>query len=229
MQNEIMTIGINTELLFQEAIKQGSSVDALERLMTMRRELKEEFSKESFFRSLSKFQSECPEVGKDKNVMEKDSSVVRYSYAPLDLIVKTAKPFLEANGFSHTFKSTQNNDSVTAICFLHHVDGYTQDTDFTVPIDPKAYMNAPQKVASALTYAKRYAFCNATGVQTGDTDTDANDLTEDMTNNQVIELEQLSQDMDQTGKDYIDKAIKKGMTKKQAESLILRAKDKAKK
>src|SRR3990167_3791525 len=34
-------------------------------------------------------------------------------------------------------------------------------------------MNAAQKVASALTYAKRYAFCNAFGILTGDADDDA--------------------------------------------------------
>jgi len=228
MQNEIMAVGINTELLFQEAIKQGAGVDALERLMAMRRELKEEFAKESFFRSLSKFQSECPEISKDKNVMNKQNTAVRYSYAPLDLIVKTAKPFMKDNGFSHTFETSQEKDSVTAICSLHHIEGYTQKTSFTIPIDPDAYMNESQKVASALTYAKRYAFCNATGILTGDPDTDANDLNDDMTANQKAELKLLSNSMDEKGKEYIKNAIDKGMTKNQAQKVIDRAKVKAK-
>jgi len=226
MQNEIITVGVNTELLFQEAIKQGAGVDALERLMAMRRELKEEYAKESFFRSLSKFQSECPEVGKAKNVMNKQNTAVRYSYAPLDLIVKTAKPFMKDNGFSHTFETSQEKDSVTAICSLHHIEGYTQITSFTIPIDPDAYMNESQKVASALTYAKRYAFCNATGILTGDPDTDTEDLNKDMTPEQVVELEQLAQDMTQERSDYINNAIQKGMTQKTAQYLIERAKAK---
>jgi len=35
-------------------------------------------------------------------------------------------------------------------------------------------MNDAQKIASALTYSKRYAFCNATGIMTGDEDQDGN-------------------------------------------------------
>ena len=45
---------------------------------------------------------------------------------------------------------------------------------FKVPIDKEGYMNAPQKFASALTFAKRYAFCNAFGILTGDEDDDSN-------------------------------------------------------
>ena len=36
-----------------------------------------------------------------------------------------------------------------------------------------AMMNAPQQTAATMTYAKRYAFCNAFGIMTGDEDTDA--------------------------------------------------------
>ena len=35
-------------------------------------------------------------------------------------------------------------------------------------------MSAQQKVGAALTFAKRYAFCNAFGIMTGDEDNDAN-------------------------------------------------------
>jgi hypothetical protein len=35
-------------------------------------------------------------------------------------------------------------------------------------------MTTPQKFASALTFAKRYAFCNVLGILTGDKDDDAN-------------------------------------------------------
>ena len=41
-----------------------------------------------------------------------------------------------------------------------------------MPIDKDGFMNTPQKFASALTYAKRYAFCNAFGILTADEDDD---------------------------------------------------------
>jgi hypothetical protein len=38
-------------------------------------------------------------------------------------------------------------------------------------------MNEPQRFASALTFAKRYAFCNAFGILTGDEDDNAEKAT----------------------------------------------------
>jgi ERF superfamily protein len=37
-------------------------------------------------------------------------------------------------------------------------------------------MTAPQKYASVLTFAKRYALCNALGISTGDEDTNVTDV-----------------------------------------------------
>ena len=227
MANEITSVGINTELLFQTAIEKGSSIEALERLMAMRRELKEEYAKESFFRSLSKFQSECPAIVKGKKVMDKSGNKVRFSYAPLDAIVKMVKTPLKDNGFSYTIETNQEKDSVTAICSLHHIDGYTQTASFNVPIDPGGYMNEPQKVATALTYSKRYAFCNATGIMTSDYDNDGGEV-EGATKDQIVQLEQLSQDLDKSYADYVDKAIKEGLTKRKAEILLTRVKAKIK-
>ena len=42
-----------------------------------------------------------------------------------------------------------------------------------MPVDAGAYMNEAQKAASALTFAKRYSFCNAFGILTGDEDDDS--------------------------------------------------------
>ncbi len=58
-------------------------------------------------------------------------------------------------------------------CHIHHSLGHTEATSFTVPIDPEDRMKAAQRVASSLTYAKRYAFCNGFGIMTGDEDDDA--------------------------------------------------------
>jgi hypothetical protein len=43
------------------------------------------------------------------------------------------------------------------------------------------YMTAPQKYASAQTFAKRYALCNVLGISTGDEDTDATDVNKENT------------------------------------------------
>lgn len=159
--------------LIAQAIDKNLPIESMERLLAMRRELKAEAAKEAFFRALSNFQSECPEIPKTKTVMNKDGKTVRYKYAPLETIISAVKTPLKDNGFSYTVKTEQDNGSVTAICRLHHIDGHTEDTQLTVPIDKGSYMSAPQQIAAALTYAKRYAFCDATGIMTADEDTDA--------------------------------------------------------
>jgi hypothetical protein len=164
--------------LLARAIDKGVPLEQLERLLAMRSELKAEWAKEQFFKSLASFQRDCPTIIKSAKVdfTSKKGSRTRYRYAPLDVIVEAVKELLEKNGFSYTIKPSQTDNAVTSVCEAHHVDGHTESTSFTIPIDKEAYMNDAQKVASAMTYSKRYAFCNAFGIMTGDEDDDAREI-----------------------------------------------------
>jgi len=163
------------EMLISQAIDQQVPIEHMERLMAMRRELKAEQAKEAYFQALSKFQAECPVILKEKPVKNKKEKGggVRYRFAPLDVITSQVAPFLEENGFSYTFKSKQTDTAYTSICISQHKFGHSEITEFTVPIDKEAYMNDPQKVGSASSFANRYSFRNAYGIQTGDEDNDA--------------------------------------------------------
>ncbi len=175
VQEEKTLVPINPESLISKAIQKNVPIETMERLLAMRRELKEEWAREEYFKALSIFQQACPPIPKKKEVYDK-FDVLRYRYAPLDVIIETIKDSAEENGFSHTVQARQEKDSVTAICTIHHKAGHSESSEFTIPIDFKAYMNVAQKVASALTYAKRYAFNNAFGIMTTDEDDDAKSL-----------------------------------------------------
>ena len=170
-ENNITTV--DPELLLLKAIEKGLPVETMEKLLVMRRELRAEAAKDDYFIALSKFQKICPVIIKGRDVYDKDGKL-RYRFAPLDVIIDQVKDALEICGFSYIIKTQQTETTVKAICEAHHISGHSESTDFTVPIDPKAYMNAAQKVASALTYSKRYAFCDAFGILTGDEDIDGN-------------------------------------------------------
>jgi len=169
------TMPVDATALIQRAIDANLPVETMERLLAMRRELRAEAARDGFFRSLSEFQAGCLTIKKETkvNYPSKRGGQVRYSYATLDEIVSQVRANLEIHGFSYTVSTEQDQDSVTAVCHAHHVEGHSEITKFRIPVDPEAYMNAAQKVASALTYAKRYAFCNAFGILTGDADDDA--------------------------------------------------------
>jgi len=163
------------ETLIAKAIEHNVSIETMEKLLAMRRELKAEAAKEAFFRDLSAFQAACPVIKKTKEVRGKDGKI-RYRYAPLDDIISQIGKILEEHGFSYTVQPKHNGDHMGAVCTLHHVDGHDESSEFNVPIDKEAYMNEPQKYASALTYAKRYAFCAVTGILTGEEDDDAQNV-----------------------------------------------------
>jgi hypothetical protein len=165
---------VNAESLIQQAINKNVPIETMEKLLAMRKELKEEKARELFIEAMSFFQEDCPIIEKKKAVYNKDGKTLRYFYAPLESIIEQVKKPLKENGFSYTFKTVQTKETVTAICVVSHIAGHSETTQLEMPIMPSSYMNIAQSVASSLTYAKRYTFCDAFGIATMDTDNDAN-------------------------------------------------------
>ena len=165
---------VDPQALLAQAIDKNLPIESMERLLAMRDKMKAEWARDQFFTALAGFQSECPVIEKTKRVMnKKKEDGVRYSYAAIEDLVEPVKPLFIKWGLSWTSKPTQTREAVTANIYLHHKDGHEELTSFTVPIDPEAYMSDPQKAASALTFATRYAFKSATGIQTRGEDNDA--------------------------------------------------------
>lgn len=166
-------VNFNAETLISQAIEKGVSVDTMERLLAMRRELKAEFAKEAFDKAMAKFQAECPTIVKTKEVKTK-SGIVAYRYAPIESIVEQVKTPLQNNGFSYSTKQEMLDSGVKISVKVTHSAGHSEVTEMTVPLGTKTdIMSQSQVVAAASTFAKRYAFCNAFGILTGDEDTDA--------------------------------------------------------
>lgn len=164
------------EALIAQAIQKGTPVETIERIMAMAKEIRTENAKHQYDRAMAEFQAECPIIKKDKLVKNKDGTV-RYRYATLDSIIRQAKPLLKKHGFSYKIETLTEEKWMTAICKATHELGHSESSNFKIPTDSDAYMSAPQKFASALTFAKRYAFCDVFGIMTVDEDDDANSTT----------------------------------------------------
>ncbi len=164
------------ETLLAQAIEKKLPVETIERFLVMRRELKAEWAKEQFDAAMSKLQGELPIISKDKKVdftSKRTNTRTTYAYAPIDSIIRQTRDVIARNGFSYTVTTEQSADEMTAICTVKHEAGHSEQTTFRVPLDKDAYMTGPQKVGAAMTFSKRYAFCNAFGIITGDEDNDA--------------------------------------------------------
>jgi hypothetical protein len=179
MNNEVAKIEnqssvINAESIILQAIDKDVPIETMEKLLAMRKELEEERARKLFIEEMANFQEKCPIIKKTKIVYNKGGKTERYRYAPLESIIEQVKLILKECGFSYAFKTLQDEKMVTAVCVVSHIGGHSEETQFGVPIMKSDFMNIAQSVASSLTYAKRYTFCDAFGIATMDTDNDAN-------------------------------------------------------
>ena len=159
------------EMLISQAIDKNVPVETMERILAMRKELKAEYAKEAFDADMAKFQAECPIIQKTKEV--RSSQGLLYKYAPIESIVIQVKALLAKYNFSYSINTVTGEKYVTATCLAKHALGHSEGSNFSVPLGNRTNaMSDTQQVAAALTFAKRYAFCNAFGILTGDEDTD---------------------------------------------------------
>jgi len=220
-EQKLATAPTTTETLIAEAVKQGASVETLEKLIELQERVKATYAKEQFIQALAAFQSECPIIEKTKKVLGKDGKV-RYQYAPLDSIVVQIRGILTKNNLSYTIDTKNENEMIVATAKITHTLGHSETSSFAIPIDKEGYMTTPQKYASALTFAKRYALCNALGILTGEEDTDATDVgpekdAKSEKSKIIFNLRTLGYDTSK--KEEIEKAVKK------ATSLVLEEKN----
>ena len=219
----------SVEALIAKAIEHNVTAETMEKFFAMRRELKNEAAKEAFDYAMADFQAEMPTIEKKKKVKDSRGTLL-YKYAQIESIVEQVRPLLKKNGFSFTFNVAQDKESVTVSCVVTHAAGHSQSSQFQVPsTGGTGIMSGPQKFAAALTFAKRYAFCDALGIMTGDEDTDAPKTKEDdlATDEQKADIDTLAIEAGYTKADVVAKfkerykASYPTMTKIQAEGVIV--------
>ena len=152
--------------IMQRALESGIDADQLEKLLELQERWEAGQARKAFAAAISEFQARCPTV-------LKSAQADRYTYAPLDEILRTIRPHLSATGLSVRFSTELTaNNVITATCFLSHKDGHTESSQFAAPVDPQMRVNETQKVGSANSYAKRYALLNALNLVASDREDD---------------------------------------------------------
>lgn len=161
----------SSERMMALAIEKGASPEALGQILALHERMKASAAKEAFDAALANLQHEMPMIVKSKL-----GAKSAYKYAPLDEIVQQTRETIRRNGFSYTIGGEIEPGWVKAIVKITHFAGHSQESSFKVPIDNKnPMMNDPQRYGGAMTFAKRYAFCNAFGIMTADEDLDGRD------------------------------------------------------
>lgn len=168
------------ESLLQRAVDTGS-VEVLERLLAVKKEVQAGRARDAFYEALTAFQSHCPVIGKntEASIQSRTGASFKYRYTPLEDIAHAIRPLLEQYALGYRWFATQTAPkSITVTCRISHILGYVEESSLTVPIgeDPQ---RPAWPVAQSLTYAKRYTLCNSLGIVVGGEDDDAHESTQD--------------------------------------------------
>lgn len=152
--------------LLAAAVAQDIDENKLEKLMELQERWEANLARKAFTAAMADFQANCPTI-------RKSGAADRYLYAPLDEVLRTIRPHLDAAGLSVRFNTETQDGAIKAICTVSHRDGHEEISEFIAPVDPNMKVNASQRVGSANSYAKRYSLMNALNLVASEYDDDA--------------------------------------------------------
>ncbi len=162
--------------LIEQAIAKDADVVKLEKLMDLQERWETKESRKSFYFSLSSFQSQIPVItkrGQASFAHNSGTGMTEYSYAKLEDITEAVKPFLVKNGLSYRYEQKVDQQTITVICIVTHLDGHEERTEMSAFPDQSGKKNPIQQLASTVSYLRRYTLTGALGVTVSDEDNDA--------------------------------------------------------
>lgn len=178
MTTETQLVRVESRLdvgaLLEHAITAKASPENMSQLYALAREMKADSAREAFNLAMQKFQETCPPIVKDRTA---DTGKYKYRFATLEQIAGVIRKPLADFGLSYSFDCELLSNQITSTCRIRHIDGHSETSKFTAPIDGNAAMNAMQKTASATSYANRYALRNALGLTIAEEDDDGRAVT----------------------------------------------------
>lgn len=113
--------------------------------------------------ALAKAQADFPAIPRNREVtVRSDKGNYKFRYAPFEDILRATKPVLARHGLAY---SQGEQDGVLQTVIIHASGEWLQHAS---KINPGS--GSAQAYGSALTYARRYGFCAAFGIQADDDD-----------------------------------------------------------
>jgi hypothetical protein len=168
------------------AAQSGTDPAALEKVADVLLKMRAEDARAAWNTAFSEAQAELLPV------FEAAEGARGAKFAKFPAVVKAVRPVCSRYGLSFTFTTEGRGDDMMMVCRVRHRLGHVEETRFPCYIDAGMSANDSQKVASASSYAKRYALLMGFGLATtSELDDDAESLTETITEQQAADLEAL--------------------------------------
>ena len=167
---------LEPQSLLAAAIEKGASVETLEKLLALAKDVRAEQAREAFNRAFAEFQHQCPVITKTKTakIQGRSGGSYSYSYTPLEEITKQIVPVMTPLGLSISYRMSGTKDTVVAVAVITHELGHSKESgEVCMPVTVGGSgANPAQCVGIAATYARRYALLSVTGISPQDEDTD---------------------------------------------------------
>lgn len=189
--------------LLHAAVQQGTPVEQLEKLVDLHERMEQREARRAYFVALAQFQESAPLVKQTetaKIVSKRTGSSYSYTFAPLDEIVRTIAPHLIRHGLSYRWDTVVDGKSIRVVCTVSHVNGHSESSSVTLPIENESAMSDQQKVGAAMTFGQRRSLTAALGLVTTDNEAPAGD---DPTPVSTEQADQLDDMLDATGVDRV--------------------------
>ncbi len=164
----------NIYRLIEIAIEKGAGMEQLEKLMDLYARHEAAQAKKAFLLAKTALQSALPIVRKLKTASfeMKGGGVMSYSYASLDDVTETIKPYLKEHGFSYRWSQSFEGTAIRVQCVLTHHAGHSEVCDMVGAADGSGHKNPLQAVASGIQYMRRNTLTGVLGLATADEDID---------------------------------------------------------
>lgn len=181
--HDIQQVALSPATILQRMVESGQDPRPM---MDIFREWEDRIAAEAFGNALAAFQAKCPRITKNRQIDLGGGKGPLY--ASLDDIDLVVRPILAEFGLSVRYSAAMTDaGQVHATCFVRH-GRHEESSEVTLPVPSQMRVNDTQKMGAALSYAKRYALCDALNIIVTDQDTDAQGMIETIDEDHIVTL-----------------------------------------
>jgi len=143
----------------------SESVGVAKELFALDREMRMDRAEQDYAAAFSALQKELGTFTATRAVPMKDNKGTKYTYLPYEEIMRAVQPLAEKHGFSISFSTDFAEARIIQTCTLQHISGHHRDFKAFVRAGAGPHgATETQADGAAMTYAKRYALCNALNI-----------------------------------------------------------------
>lgn len=165
----------NPLALLGRAVERGLAPEQLEKLVALQERWEATQAKARWIEAVTAFRAECPTVFKGRAVKNKDGTH-RFSFAAYEDIKRVTRPIEARYGIVTTFSFDDSTPGKLKVTCRVSVGTHHEDYLSSISLPQVPGANVAQDSGSAMSYAKRYAYCNAHDIVVSGEDDDGASL-----------------------------------------------------